>query len=92
MVPSPDRKAVDCAVIEKMAAIFWMAALMLTPGALETARDRQDRAALEKQISVLSEAAQKAPHDADAQYRVALASSYLAEVSLELRDKRQAAA
>jgi hypothetical protein len=67
-----------------------MAALMAAPGALENARDRQDRAALEKQISELSAAAQKAPHDAEAQYRVALASSYLAEISLELRDKTQA--
>jgi len=67
-----------------------MAALLAAPGPLENARDRQDRAALEKQISDLSAAAQKTPHDADAQYRVALAASYLAEVSLELRDKNQA--
>jgi tetratricopeptide (TPR) repeat protein len=73
-----------------MTAIFLMAALLAAPGPLESARDRQDRAALEKQISELSSAAQKAPHDAEAQYRVALASSYLAEVSLELRDKNQA--
>jgi tetratricopeptide (TPR) repeat protein len=78
------------AVIEEMAAIFLMAALLAAPGPLETARDRQDRAALEKQISELSAVAQKAPHDAEAQYRVALASSYLAEISLELRDKSQA--
>jgi len=73
--------------MEGMAAILLLAALLAAPGALETARDRQDRAALEKQISELSAAAQKAPHDADAQYRVALASSYLAEISLELHDK-----
>jgi tetratricopeptide (TPR) repeat protein len=73
-----------------MAPIFLIAALVAAPGALESARDRQDRAALEKQISDLSAAAQKAPHDAEAQYRVALASSYLAEVSLELHDKSQA--
>jgi tetratricopeptide (TPR) repeat protein len=73
-----------------MPAILLMAALALAPGALETARDRQDRPALEKQISELSAGAQKAPHDADAQYRVALASSYLAEISLELHDKSQA--
>jgi len=79
-----------CAVIEVMGSIFLMAALLAAPGPLESDRDRQDRAALEKQISELSAAAQKAPHDADAQYRVALAASYLAEVSLELRDKSQA--
>lgn len=76
--------------IEEMAAIFLMAALLAASGPLETARDRQDRPALEKQISELSAAAQKAPHDAEAQYRVALAASYLAEVSLEMRDKNQA--
>ena len=67
-----------------------VALLAIAPGSLETARDRQDRTALEKQISELSAAAQKAPRDAEAQYRLALASSYLAEVALELRDKSQA--
>lgn len=56
----------------------------------EAARDRQDRAALEGIVADLSAAAQKAPNDAEAQYRVALASSYLAEVALELRDRAQA--
>jgi tetratricopeptide (TPR) repeat protein len=67
-----------------------MAALLAAPGPLENARDRQDRPALEKQISELAAAAQKAPHDAEAQYRVALASSYLAEIALELHDKSKA--
>jgi tetratricopeptide (TPR) repeat protein len=67
-----------------------MATVLSSSGALESALDRQDRAALEKQISQLSAAAAKAPRDAEAQYRVALASSYLAEVSLELHDKNQA--
>lgn len=70
-----------------MVAVFLTAALLAAPGALETARDRQDRPALEKQVSELSAAAQKSPHDAEVQYRMALASSYLAEVSLELHDK-----
>ena len=70
--------------------LFLMAALAIAPGAMDSARDRQDRPALEKQISELTAAAQKVPHDAEAQYRVALACSYLAEVSLELRDKSQA--
>jgi len=73
-----------------MAFFFLMAALLAAPGALENARDRQDRAALEKQIADLSAAAQKAPRDAAAQYRLALASSYLAEIALELHDKTQA--
>src|ERR1035438_4224655 len=88
--PRPGRTPLGCAVIEVMVSIYLMAALAAAPGALESARDRQDRAALEKQVSELSAAAQKAPHDADAQYRVALAASYLAEVSLELHDKNQA--
>ena len=74
-----------------MPVVLFIAALLtLAPGALETARDHQDRASLERQISELTAAAQKAPRDAEAQYRVALASSYLAEVALELRDKGQA--
>ncbi|HTQ56465.1 MAG TPA: hypothetical protein VMI94_18475 [Bryobacteraceae bacterium] len=73
-----------------MGRIILIAALVVAPGALKTARDRQDRAALEKQIAELSAAAAKSPHDAAAQYRVALASSYLAEISLELHDKSQA--
>jgi tetratricopeptide (TPR) repeat protein len=73
-----------------MTAIFVMAALAMASGPLEMARDRQDRAALEKQIAELSGAAQKASHDAEAQYRVALASSYLAEVALEMKDKHGA--
>jgi len=67
-----------------------MAAMLATPGAIENARDRQDRAALQNQIAELSAEAQKAPRDAAAQYRLALASSYLAEVALELHDKSQA--
>jgi tetratricopeptide (TPR) repeat protein len=73
-----------------MPALFLMAALLAAPGALESARDRQDRPALEKQAAELAAAAQKTPRDAQAQYRAALAFSYLAEVALELRDKSQA--
>jgi tetratricopeptide (TPR) repeat protein len=57
---------------------------------LDTARDRQDRPALQKILTDLSAAADKAPKDADAQYRAALAASYLAEVALEVRDRPQA--
>jgi tetratricopeptide (TPR) repeat protein len=60
------------------------------PTALEMARDRQDRAALQKSIGECSSAAARAPNDANAQYRLALASSYLAEVAQELHDKKQA--
>ncbi len=57
---------------------------------LDKARDRQDRPAMEKVVAELQSAAAKSPANADAQYRVALASSYLAEVALEMRDKKQA--
>jgi tetratricopeptide (TPR) repeat protein len=59
---------------------------------LESARDRQDRAALEKRVGELSDAAAKNPNDATAQYQFALAESYLAEVALELKDKNLARA
>jgi tetratricopeptide (TPR) repeat protein len=69
-----------------------MAGLMATTsgGTLETARDRQDRAALDKLVSDYGAAADKSPKDAEAQYRAAVAASYRAEVALELKDKKQA--
>ncbi len=74
-----------------MPALFLLAALLAAaPGPLKTARDRQDLPALEKQVAELSAAAEKAPQNAGAQYQAALASSYLAEVALELRDKSRA--
>jgi tetratricopeptide (TPR) repeat protein len=57
---------------------------------LQKARDRQDRTALEKIVSDCRTAAAKLPNDADAQYRLALAESYAAEVAVEMRDKAQA--
>jgi len=57
---------------------------------LEKARDGQDRAALDRLTVQFSSAAQKQPNDANAQYRLALAQSYLAEVAIEVRDKNQA--
>jgi tetratricopeptide (TPR) repeat protein len=58
------------------------------PTPLETARDLQDRATLEKMVEQYSGASAKAPNDAAAQYRLALACSYQAEVDIELRDKK----
>ena len=78
------------ALIVDMVSVFLLAALLGAPAGLEAARDRQDRAALQSRITELSAVAEKAPRDAAAQYRLALASSYLAEVALELRDKSQA--
>ena len=57
---------------------------------LAKARDRQDRPALEKMAGDLRSAADKQPADAAAQYRAALASSYTAEVAIEVRDKTAA--
>jgi tetratricopeptide (TPR) repeat protein len=57
---------------------------------LESARDRQDRAELQKLIDEAASAAAKAPNDAEAQYRAALACSYLAEVMIEQRDRKPA--
>src|SRR6266566_10165865 len=54
---------------------------------LESARDRQDRAALEKLAAEAGAAEQKSADDAAAHYRAALAWSYLAEVAQEQRDK-----
>lgn len=54
---------------------------------MEKARDVQDRSALDR---LASQYAQKPAGDADAQYRLALAKSYTAEVAMELRDKNQA--
>lgn len=60
------------------------------PSPLETARDLQDRAALQKLTSDAMASADKAPNDANAQYQAAVAASYLAEVSLEVRDRKSA--
>jgi tetratricopeptide (TPR) repeat protein len=70
-----------------MLAAFIAAVLTAPPPALLAARDAQDRAALEHIVAEYAAAAQKAPKDAEAQYRYALASSYLSEVALEVRDK-----
>jgi tetratricopeptide (TPR) repeat protein len=54
------------------------------------ARDRQDGAALEKIAGDLRTVAEKDLKDAVAQYRLALAESYTAEVAIETRDKATA--
>ena len=60
------------------------------PSALEMARDQQDRATLEKLVEDASAAAAKNPNDAEAEYRLSLACSYLAEVTIEQHDRKQA--
>ncbi len=72
-----------------MLAIF-VAAFMaaVPPSPLEAARDRQDRAALTQLAAQSGGAADKAPNDAEAQYRAALANCYLAEVMIEQHDRK----
>jgi hypothetical protein len=54
------------------------------------ARDTQDRPALQRLVNEAAAAAARAPKDAAAQFRMALASSYLAEVEIEMHDKKAA--
>jgi len=72
-----------------MLAIF-VAAFMAAaaPSPLEAARDKQDRATLTQLAAQAGGAADKAPNDAEAQYRAALANCYLAEVTIELHDRK----
>ncbi|HYL36090.1 MAG TPA: tetratricopeptide repeat protein [Bryobacteraceae bacterium] len=70
--------------------VFLCAAAALDDSELTKARDRQDRAALDKLVAELRSAADKQPKDATAQYRLALGESYAAEVAIELRDKAAA--
>jgi tetratricopeptide (TPR) repeat protein len=73
-----------------MIPVLIMAAFFAVNPALETARDLQDRPALEKLAADSAAAAEKTPNDAEAQYRAAVAASYLGEVALELKDKKLA--
>jgi len=57
---------------------------------LEPARDAQDRPALARFVNEAAADAANAPKDAAAQFRLALASSYLAEVEIETHDKKAA--
>lgn len=66
---------------------FALAAAAPEAGKLQDALNRQDRPYLEQAVRDLKSAADKNPRDAAAQYRLAEAQSYLAEVELELKDK-----
>ncbi len=72
---------------------FWIAiaTTVLLASDLDQARDQQDRTALDRISKELAAAAQRAPNDAEAQDRFALAQSYRAEVATEAHDKAQAA-
>ncbi len=57
---------------------------------LNAARDRQDLKALDGSIARLMQTAQSNQKSADAQYDLALAYSYAAEVATEVHDKKKA--
>ena len=57
---------------------------------LERARDTQDRASLDRLAAQYQAGAQAAAKDPEAQYRAALAFSYVAEVAIEVKDKEKA--
>ncbi len=68
-----------------------MAGFLVAGGTgLDSALDRQDTAELTARVSEDTAAAAKAPDDAAVQYRAALACSYLAEVTIERHDRKQA--
>jgi len=77
-----------------LAALAVSVALAASVGSneLKQARDRQDLPALEKIIAQDEQAAKANEKSADAQYQLALADSYAAEVAMEMRDKRKAEA
>jgi len=61
--------------------------LLLFAAELNDPRDRQDIPALQSVAAELGEAVRKNPSDARAQYRLALARSYLSQIALEKGDK-----
>ena len=69
--------------------LFWQAPGFNT-SELDKARDAQNRGALERLASQFSAAAAKQPNDVQAQYRLALTESYLAEAAMETGDKNAA--
>ncbi len=71
----------------RMTSLAFVLAATLGAADLESARDRQDRTALERAAADLAAAAGNTPQDATAHFNAALAYSYAAEVALELRDK-----
>lgn len=69
---------------------FMIASAGLDDSDLMKARDHQDRAALDKITAEWRAAADKQQNDAAANYRLALAESYSAEVAIEVHDKAAA--
>ncbi len=70
--------------------VLLLLAISVFASDLEKARDKQDRLALDKLAQQANAAAK--PTDAASLYRAALAESYVAEVSIEVRDNNAARA
>ncbi len=70
--------------------LFWQ--VPEAGGDLEKARDAQNRGVLERFASQFAAATDKQANDVQAQYRLALAESYLAEIAMQTGDKNQARA
>jgi tetratricopeptide (TPR) repeat protein len=66
--------------------------LTVAPATLQLARDQQDRPTLDKLVDQCAAEAAKTPNDPEAEYRLALAASYSAEVALEQHDRKTARA
>jgi len=94
VAPRTDRRASKR--LDTIRTEMYALVLMLWVGAaingadLDKARNAQDRPALDRMAAEATAAAQKSPNDAAAQYKAALAESYVAEVAIEVRDKGQA--
>jgi tetratricopeptide (TPR) repeat protein len=73
-----------------MRSFLALALLAAASTELEQARDKQDRAALDRIVSNLQTTANQRPNDANALYQLALAHSYAAEIAIETKDKGQA--
>jgi tetratricopeptide (TPR) repeat protein len=71
----------------RLTACLCVLTISTLAGDLEKARDAQDRATLDKLAAQAAADVQKKPSDPAAQYRLALAESYIAEVAIEQRDK-----
>src|SRR5437868_8119301 len=67
--------------------LFLIASLVFAASDLEKARDAQDRPTLDRLAAQAATQLQSQANDAAAQYRLALANSYVAEVAIEMRDK-----
>jgi tetratricopeptide (TPR) repeat protein len=88
-------KAVMAPLVLLSGLVFWQGASNIpafNTAELDKARDAQNRGALERLASQLAGPADKLPNDAPAQYRLALAQSYVAEVAMEAGDKNAARA